>query len=318
MPAPPQQPASFLGVLEQIWWRLDAALDLDMLRASARLGAMEALMCGTTAIVDHHESPNAIDGSLDVIADACAEVGVRVVCAYGVTDRHGADGARRGLAENERFLRAGGRGLVGVHAAFTCTDATLDAAAGLARDLGVGVHIHVAEGPDDAAAGARLHQLAADDWLLVHCVGLDRDLPGMIAHNPRSNMNNAVGYAAPARRPNPVVLGTDGIGADMLEEFRLAYVAHRADDLGASPETAWGWLEGGYALVPEARADTVTWSYDHADSPWHVAFTPGMRAIRVVSGDGVVLLDDGLPTRVDVAEVRAHAAEQAARLHALL
>ena len=106
MPPPPATPTSFRGILEQIWWRLDAALDLDMLRASARLGAVEALLAGTTAIVDHHESPNAIEGSLDVIADACAEVGVRVLCAYGVTDRHGPDGARRGLAENERFLRA--------------------------------------------------------------------------------------------------------------------------------------------------------------------------------------------------------------------
>ena len=318
MPAPPAQPDSFRSILEQIWWRLDAALDLDMLYASALLGATEALMGGTTALIDHHESPNAIEGSLDVIAAACAEVGVRVVCAYGVTDRHGADGARRGLAENERFLRAGGRGLVGVHAAFTCSDDTLTAAAGLARDLGVGVHIHVAEGPDDAGAGARLEGLTADDWLLVHCVGLDRELPGTIAHNPRSNMNNAVGYAAPARRPNPVVLGTDGIGADMLEEFRLAYVAHRADDVSASPDTAWSWLEGGYALVPEARDDTVTWNYDHVDSPWHVAFSPGIRATDVVRGDGEVLLRDGLPTRVDLTEVRAKAAEQATRLHALL
>ena len=318
MPAPPHQPTRFGEILEQVWWRLDAALDLDMLRASALLGATEALMCGTTAIVDHHESPNAIEGSLDVIAEACAEVGVRVVCAYGVTDRHGADGARRGLAENERFLRAGGRGLVGVHAAFTCSDQTLESAAGLAADLGVGVHVHVAEGPEDHAAGERLAALAREDWLLVHCVSLDRDLPGTIAHNPRSNMNNAVGYAAPARRPNPIVLGTDGIGADMLEEFRLAYVAHRADDVGASPESAWSWLEAGYALVPEARDDTVTWNYDHVDSPWHVAFTPGIRATRVVAADGEVLLDDGLPTRVDLAEVRAKAAEQATRLHALL
>jgi cytosine/adenosine deaminase-related metal-dependent hydrolase len=318
MPAPPKQPTGFGEILEQVWWRLDAALDLEMLRASALLGATEALMSGTTAIVDHHESPSAIEGSLDVIADACAEVGVRVVCAYGVTDRHGEDGARRGLQENERFLRAGGRGLVGVHAAFTCSDATLDAAAGLAAELGVGVHIHVAEGPEDHAAGARLAGLAQEDWLLVHCVSLDRDLPGTIAHNPRSNMNNAVGYAAPARRPNPVVLGTDGIGADMLEEFRLAYVAHRADDVLASPDAAWSWLEQGYALVPEARDDTVTWSYDHVDSAWHVAFTPGIRAIRVTAGDGEVLLDDGRPTRVDVDEVRARAAEQARRLHALL
>jgi cytosine/adenosine deaminase-related metal-dependent hydrolase len=314
MPAPPATPHHFGEILEQVWWRLDTALDLEMLRASARLGAVEALLAGTTGIVDHHESPNAIEGSLDVIADACAEVGVRVVCAYGVTDRHGADGARRGLAENERFVRSGGRGLVGVHAAFTCSDATLASAAGLAADLGVGVNIHVAEGPEDAAAGGRLAPLAADDWLLVHCVGLDRELPGTIAHNPRSNMNNAVGYARPARRPNDVVLGTDGIGADMLEEFRLAYVAHRADDVTATPETAWSWLTNGYRFVPEAEADRVTWSYDHADSPWHVAFTPGMRATDVVAGDGEVLVRDGAPTRVDLVEVRAHAAEQAARL----
>jgi len=318
MPAPPRTPANFAEILEQIWWRIDAALDLDMLRASARLGAVEALLCGTTGIVDHHESPNAIEGSLDVIAEACAEVGVAALCAYGVTDRHGADGARRGLAENERFLRAGGRGLVGVHAAFTCTDDTLATAAGLAADLGVGVHIHVAEGPSDATAGERLESLAADDWLIVHCVGLDRALPGTIAHNPRSNMNNGVGYGRPARRPNDVVLGTDGIGADMLEEFRLAYVAHRADDVTVVPDTAWTWVTNGYRFIPEAANDRVTWSYDHADSPWHVAFTPGVRAVDVVNAAGEVLVRDGRPTRVDLGEVRAHAAEQAARLFALL
>ena len=106
LPGPPSPPTTFLGILEPIWWRLDVALDLDAIAASARLGALEALEAGCTALIDHHESPNAIDGSLDVIADACAEVGVRVSCAYGVTDRHGVDGAKAGLAENERFLRA--------------------------------------------------------------------------------------------------------------------------------------------------------------------------------------------------------------------
>ena len=314
MPAPPKTPTTFVEILEQIWWRLDIALDLEMLHWSAMLGALEALECGTTAIIDHHESPNAIEGSLDFIANACATVGVKVVCAYGVTDRHGPDGARRGLAENERFLRAGGRGMVGVHAAFTCSDETLAAAAGLAADLGVGVHIHVAEGMIDAPAGARLERLAQPSWLLVHCVRLDRALAGTIAHNPRSNMNNSVGYGAPAERANRVVLGTDGIGADMLEEFRLAYVRHRERDVLASPEVAWSWLMNGYELVPEARDDRVTWSYDHADSPWHVAFTPGVRARDVVAGTGEVLLRDGQATRVDAAEVRARAAEQAERL----
>ncbi len=318
MPAPPAMPSDFRGILEQIWWRLDAALDLEMIRWSAMLGALEALQSGTTCIVDHHESPNAIDGSLDVIAAACAEVGVRVMCAYGVTDRHGADGARRGLAENERFLRGGGHGMVGVHAAFTCSDDTLGSAAELASELGVGVHIHVAEGPDDGDAGRRLAALAADDWLLVHCVLLDRFLPGVIAHNPRSNMNNAVGYAAPARRTNPVVLGTDGIGGDMMEEFRLAFAAHRADDVMASPDIAWGWLQAGARWFPDAANDTVTWYQPHVDSPWHTAYTTGTRVTDVVRADGEVLLRAGEPTRVSTHEVRAKAAEQARRLFSSL
>lgn len=318
MPAPPSTPHDFRSILEQIWWRLDAALDLDLIHWSAKLGAVEALMSGTTGIIDHHESPSAIEGSLDVIHDACTEVGVRVSCAYGVTDRHGADGARRGLAENERYLRTGRPGMVGVHAAFTCSDDTLNTAAGLAADLGVGVHIHVAEGVDDRDAGTRLAPLAQDDWLLVHCVHLARDLPGTIAHNPRSNMNNSVGYAEPARRTNRVVLGTDGIGADMMEEFRLAYVAHRASDVTASPDIAWSWLTNGYPFLPECKNDRVHWNYDHVESSWHVAFTPGIRATSVVSSSGEVLLANGLPTRVDVDEVRHKAAEAAQRLFARL
>ncbi len=314
MPAPAKQPTTFREILEQIWWRLDVALDDEMIRWSAMLGAMEALQCGTTCIVDHHESPSAIEGSLSIIAEACAEVGVRTNLAYGVTDRHGSDGARRGLAENERFLRGGGRGMVGVHAAFTCTDETLAAAAGLAVDLGVGVHIHVAEGPDDAAAGARLAQLATEDWWLVHCVYLDRTLPGIIAHNPRSNMNNSVGYARPSARRNRVVLGTDGIGADMLEEARLAYARLRESDVTASPDTVWTWIDNGYLLFPEAREDRVTWNDPHPDEAWRVVFTPGLRALDVTLASGEEVLRNGLPTRVDAAEVRAKATEQAERL----
>jgi cytosine/adenosine deaminase-related metal-dependent hydrolase len=318
MPPPPATPASFLDVLEQIWWRLDTALDLEMLEWSAKLGALEALEAGCTAIVDHHESPNAIEGSLSVIADACATVGVRVVASYGVTDRHGSDGARRGLAENDRFLGEGGRGMVGVHASFTCTDETLAAAADLAVRHGVGVHIHVAEGLDDVGAADRLAGLSTDEWLLIHGVHLtdDHGLRGTIVHNPRSNMNNAVGYARPARFDNPVALGTDGIGADMVAEFQLAFVAGRADDVAFSPDTAWSWVEHGWTLVPEALSDRVSWSYSPME-PWHLAYTPTVRAIDVdIAGEPA--LRGGVATRVDADEIRAKAAEQAARLHARL
>jgi cytosine/adenosine deaminase-related metal-dependent hydrolase len=318
MPAPPRTPTGFTEILEQIWWRLDTALDLDMIRAGARLAALEALEAGTTAIVDHHESPNAIDGSLSVIAEACAEVGVRVCCAYGVTDRHGPDGRDAGLAENDRFLSGGGFGMVGVHAAFTCSDDTLAAAAELAARHGVGVHVHVLEDRADAGAVERLRDLATDDWLLVHGVHLpdDHGLRGTIVHNPRSNMNNAVGYAAPARFTNPVALGTDGIGADVLEEFRVAYARLRESDVTQTPDTAWRWLEAGWALVPDALADEVRWSHDALD-PWRLAFATGVRPLEV-RVDGELLWADGEPTRVDAAEVRATAAAQARRLFARL
>ncbi len=318
MPAPPATPTRFIEILEQIWWRLDVALDLDMIRAGARLGALQALAAGTTAIVDHHESPNAIEGSLDVIAEACAEVGVRVSCSYGVTDRHGTAGRDAGLAENDRYLSAGGVGLVGLHAAFTCSDDTIAAAADLAERHGVGVHVHVLEDRADAGAVERLAPHTTDDWVLVHGVHLpdDHGLRGTIVHNPRSNMNNAVGYARPTRFDTRVALGTDGIGADVVEEFRLAYVRLRESDVSETPATAWSWVEAGWALMPDALHDEVRWNDEHMD-PWRLAFDTGVHP-EEVRVDGQVVWADGAPTRVDAAEVHAHAAEQAERLFARL
>ena len=173
-----------------------------------------------------------------MIQNACNELGVRVNTCYGVTDRNSKDfstdtpmteEARRGLEENKRFLQEGGVGMVGIHAAFTCSDETLNSAAQLAVDMGVGVHVHVAEGDLDAVSCRRLQQHASDNWILVHGVLLpdNHQLRGIIVHNPRSNMNNGVGYAQPTRFENLVVLGTDGIGADMLEEFRIGYARLR-------------------------------------------------------------------------------------------
>jgi cytosine/adenosine deaminase-related metal-dependent hydrolase len=318
MPAPPKVPDTFLEVLENVWWRLDRALDLEMIEWSAKLGALEALEAGCTAIIDHHESPNAIEGSLSVIADACAEVGVRVNTCYGITDRNGREGAQRGLAENDRFLSEGGRGMVGVHAAFTCSDESLSAAAELALKHQVGVHIHVAEGVDDLDAADRVRELSTDDWLIIHGVHLpdNHGIRGTIVHNPRSNMNNSVGYARPARFANPVALGTDGIGADMLAEFQLAYVKQRDDDIHATPDAAWSWLSHGWNLFPDAQSDRVAWSYRPIE-PWYLAFTPTIRAIDVEI-DQQQVLSNGIPMRVDADEIRAKAREQASRLHAAI
>ncbi len=313
MPAPPATPTGFLEILQQVWWRLDRALDLETIEWSAKLGALEALERGCTAVIDHHESPNAIEGSLSVIADACEEIGVRVSCAYGITDRNGPEGAAAGLAENDRFLGDGeNEGYVGLHAAFTCSDDTIAAAAEMAEKHAVGVHVHVAAGDGDTWRG--LVEYSDDDWLVVHGVNLpdDHGLRGTFVHNPRSNMNNSVGYARPTRFENPVALGTDGIGADMLEEFRIAYVASRAADVTATPDLAWSWLATGWDLMPAALDDHVVWAAE-SDDPWWLAFTPGTSPLEVqVAGETV--WEDGLPTLVDGDEIRAKAKEVAQKM----
>jgi hypothetical protein len=221
--------------------------------------------------------------------------------------------ARRGLDEGFAFIKSGGRGMIGVHAAFTCGDETLHEAASLAASLGVGVHIHVAEGIDDVDAGSRLEHLATTDWLLIHAVHLDRQLLGSIVHNPRSNMNNSVGYARPSERPNTILLGTDGIGANMMEEARLAYVRLREFDITQDPTVVDSWLTNNSQFFPEAKSDTVTWSYDNMSSPWHTAFTTDIQVLSV-EVDGEKLYEDGKLMRMDIQEIRAKAHEQAQRL----
>ena len=179
------------------------------------------------------------------------------------------------------------------------------------------MHIHVGEDAVDSEAGERLEGRTDDGWILAHAVHLTERLPGTIVHNPRSNLNNGVGYGRPSRFAavdQRVALGSDGIGADMLEEFRLAYALDRAEDVTASPDDAWTWLEAGLALVPEAADDRVTWSYSPMD-PSHVAYTTDARPLRVEIG-GQVALDEHGPTLVDPVEIRAKAAESATRLFA--
>ena len=320
MPAPSAPPTTFRQILERVWWRLDRALDEDTIHWSATLGALEALESGCTAIIDHHASPSCIDGSLDIVHDAVRAVGLRVTTCFEVTDRNGAAGASAGLAENVRYLEdrvlsdPDTPGWVGAHACFTLSDETLDAVVGTAEDLGVGVHVHVAEGPEDVGAGARLDGRTGDDWLLVHAVHLDRPLAGTVVHNPRSNSNNHVGWGDPARWSGPVALGTDGIGADMLEEVRYGFARARDADRDADPTTTWSYLATGWDLFPAARRDRVTWSTPHVEDPWRLAYTTGTRPLTV-EVEGRVVLDADGPTLVDATEVRARAAEAATRLH---
>ncbi len=267
MPAHEPKPSTFVEILQRVWWRLDRALDGDSLRAAARLYAAEAVELGTHAVVDHHESPRFIEGSLDVIADACQEFGLRAVVCYGATERNdGRAEALRGLKECRRFIDSNQRplvrGVVGLHAAFTVSDETIRDAASLARERNTVLHIHVAEDGIDVQDARdrgydgvidRLEKLGAmiPGSVFAHGIHLSREEVQRCAaarcwlvQNPRSNRGNGVGYPQALRHSDRVALGTDGYPADMKEE---------ADALLAEAEAAGDDLEHARARLSAGR-----------------------------------------------------------------
>lgn len=244
-------PADFGQILESLWWRLDKALLNEDTRYSALLGLCDLIRKGTTTFFDHHASPNAIPKSLDIIADATLRSGLRGCLCYEVSDRDGKDVARKGVEENERFIKRcreqteanEGRlaAAFGLHASFTVDDDTLGAAAEVCRATEAPIHIHIAEGSLDIEASLRkygkrplarlqAHGLLDRPALLAHGVRLDdaeiktvADSGAWLLHNPQSNMNNAVGTAPLPKMLDAgarVALGTDGMGANMLAEMR--------------------------------------------------------------------------------------------------
>jgi putative selenium metabolism protein SsnA len=248
--------ADFNEVLRNLWWRLDAALTIEDCYFSALLAGLDSIRHGTTTNIDHHASPRAVRGSLAAIARAADETGLRAALCYEVSDRDGETIAREGLEENAEWVRACRvrnsprlRALFGLHASFTLTDRTLDAAAAMGRDLGAGFHIHVAEAVSDQdhaqkAFGLRVverlqrHGILGPDTLAAHAVHVNRAEMEILAatqtavvHNPQSNLNNAVGTAdlsALRAAGVRVGLGTDAMTTDMLAELRVAVWAQHA------------------------------------------------------------------------------------------
>ncbi|MGK2858565.1 MAG: amidohydrolase family protein [Thermoanaerobaculia bacterium] len=326
MPPPLVKPENFVQILERVWWRLDRALDEASLRASARYYVAEALLAGTSTLIDHHESPNLIEGSLDILADACDELGARALLCYGATERNGGrEEARRGLGECRRFIAANRRtaivGAVALHASFTVSDETVREAGDLCRELGAILHVHVAEDRadvDDAIARGyagpleRLFELGAlpRGSILAHGVRLNEfqvkeasDAGLWLVQNPRSNKGNGVGYPRSLLHSDRVALGTDGYPATMHDE--IAALLDEAPFQGDRPATVLRRIDAGYELVnelfrlPDDSRDAAEWE-DGALVSMRVADREVVRDGRLVAGD--------------IDSIRAEAAEQAAKL----
>lgn len=256
MAIPGPAPRDFPEILRKLWWPLDKSLGEQDIRYSALVSLVDAIKHGTTTLFDHHASPNAIDGSLDVLTQAVEEAGLRAVLCYEVTDRDGPERAAAGIAENLRFMErcagaavADGRiaATFGLHASLTLSDATLASCRERAPQ-GTGFHIHVAEHEADqqdslARSGSRVverlekHGILSDRTLVAHAVHVDpreieilADRKVWVSHQPRSNMNNGVGVAeveSMLRAGVRVCLGNDGFSNAMWEEWKTAYLLHK-------------------------------------------------------------------------------------------
>ncbi len=252
MAIPGPAPRDFPDILAKLWWPLDMALDEQAVRYSALVMLVDAIKHGTTTLIDHHASPNFIDGSLDVIADAVDASGLRAVLCYEVTDRNGEEGAQAGIAENVRFIKQMQghnrlRATFGMHAALTLSDATLEQCRA-AVPSGTGFHIHVAEHEADEYDSLqkygtrvidRLHKfgILGPDSIVAHAIHIDGREAALLAetetwvsHQARSNMNNGVGAAqveSLLRMGVPVCLGTDGFSSTMWDEWKTAYLLHK-------------------------------------------------------------------------------------------
>ena len=249
-------PKKFTDILKQLWWPLDKSLDLDGVRASAQVSITEAIRYGTTTLIDHHASQNAIEGSLFTMAEVVEESGVRAALCYEVTDRDGLEKAKLGIKENTTFINTilhktdeknRITALFGLHASLTLSDETLKMCKQALTEE-VGFHIHLAEAEadqDDSLKkyGMRVterlyrHGILGSNTVAVHGVHLDEmemdllaETKTWVTHQPRSNMNNAVGLPDVERmleKGIPVCLGNDGFSNAMWEEWKTAYLAHK-------------------------------------------------------------------------------------------
>ena len=335
-----QPSTDFIGILKNLWWRLDRALDEESLYYSGILGALEAVKCGTTSVIDHHASPSFIKGSLSILQKSFEQVGLRGILAYEITDRNGSKGLHEGIEESAQFIqkiqteKAGGKihlieSAIGGHAPFTLNDTALQLMSEIVASTKSGIHLHVAEDEYDSSFShhhygkdilQRLEEysLLNDKSILVHGVHLtNNDLEilnrhdAFLIHNPRSNMNNSVGYMNKLHQVKNLGIGTDGIGANMFEEMKFAYFKNQ-DAKGKMGMDEWmhvlqngnvlleryfdskfGKVEEGYAsdlVVLDYQAPTPLQSENVAG---HFLFGFSSRNVETVIINGKIVYEEG-------------------------
>ena len=264
-------PTDFTQILQRVWWPVDEALTVNDAYASALVACVEFAKSGVTTFADTYSGPNSTVGVLDQVRKAVEEIGIRGFIAFEATERHSKDEGERGVEENLRFAKkcqanpsGKAKPLFSLHASFTVSDDLIRKVRALALEFRVPITIHTSEGMVDVHHNLenygkrtveRLRDLnmVGPDVILAHCVNLDENEMEIIArtktgvaHNPMSNMLNAVGVAPITKMLEKNVnigLGNDGYIFDMFENMRATYLVHRVHHRDPNAIDAYTVLE---------------------------------------------------------------------------
>jgi len=359
MSIPGEAPADFVQILEKLWWPLDKALDKQSVSASAQVCILDAIRHGTTTLFNHHASPTIIEGSLDEIYKVVEQSGIRASLCYEITDRNGVEQAEAGIRENARFANyvlknrpLNGRvsATFGLHASMTVSDKTLEKSLAAKPD-GIGFHIHVAESEVDeydslVKSGLRTVDrlqkfgILGSQTIVAHAVHVDvREIELLVenkvwvTHQPRSNMNNAVGMAeveSMDRAGVKMCLGNDGFSNTMWDEWKVAYLAHKL--WHSDPRRMNGSLVAKMAIYQNrdlvsnqfpglkvgvlavgAQADIILVDYHPftplfpGNLPWHILFGFNESMITTTMVDGKILMKDRKIISMDEEKIFADA-----------
>ncbi|MCK9190433.1 MAG: putative aminohydrolase SsnA [Sphaerochaetaceae bacterium] len=344
-----------IQILKEWWWRLDRGLDEEATYYSSLICSLDAIAAGTTSVVDHHASPNYIKGSLSTIAKGMDEVGLRGMTCYEVTDRNrGMAEVEEGVQENVDFATSGTtdmvKAMIGGHALFTIPDEGLKLMSDAVKQTGCGMHIHVAEGEYDQIFSHHKYNkdivrrlddfdLLSDNTLLVHGIFLNDDEIDLLnergcffAHNPRSNMNNQIGYSDKLPKVKKLIMGTDGCGGNMFEECKIAFFKNRdakgpfwPNDFVAAMnrgnDLISTYFEGDYGQVKEGfKADLTLLDY-HAPTPilpgnaaGHFVWGMSSNSVHSVMINGKMVMENREFPGIDVNKIYSEAAKVAERV----
>lgn len=290
--------SNFPNILKNLWWKLDSLLDLDMIRASAQMAAVESIRNGVTYIIDHHSSPNSAMNSLQTISHELQKFSIRNILCFETTDRNGKALKDEGFKENINFYENGtnnnSKSLLGLHASFTLDNITLEKASELVKQYNWGVHVHLCEDKSDVEISEgkyfsrpviRLaeNNLLNEKSIVAHGIHLEKEdfqllkeSGASLVINIDSNMNNSVGLQKYKMIPSeiPILVGTDGMHSNTARSFKELFLQIR--HAGFTFDEAFRFIINSYfdqlkflkqyyndftSLQIGDRADFIIWDY---------------------------------------------------------